>query len=111
MHAVHDDVDANILRLWLAIGLPDIADMQISPEQICTRHWNGDQIAPVNGDAWTLRWGGFAFVFFVPPAKARIPQGKRLQSRRLAGVILANEDDRLAQFDVGVGETFEVFDS
>jgi hypothetical protein len=58
-----------------------------------------------------LHRSGFAFVFFIPPAMTDVPQGKRLQSRRLAGVILAYEDDRLTQFDVGVGETLKVFDS
>jgi hypothetical protein len=85
--------------------------MEVSPEQICTRHWNGDQIPPVNGDAGTLRRSGFAFVFFVPPAKADIPQGERLQSRGFAGVVLADENHRLSQLNVRIRETLKIFDS
>ena len=74
MHAVHDDVYANVLRLRFAIGLLDIANMEISPKQICARHRNGNEVAPIDGDPRTLCRGGFTFVFFVPLAETNIPQ-------------------------------------
>ena len=76
MHAVHNDVYANVLCLRFAIGLLDIANMEISPKQICTRHRNGNEVAPIDGDPWTLCRCGFTFVFFVPLAQPDIPKSE-----------------------------------
>ncbi|HEY5043399.1 MAG TPA: hypothetical protein VIK53_15515 [Verrucomicrobiae bacterium] len=54
MHAVHDDVYADVLRLRFAIDLLDIANMEVSPKQICARHRNGDEVAAIDGDTRTL---------------------------------------------------------
>jgi hypothetical protein len=111
MNAIHDYVYADILRLWLAVGLLNIADMEIPPKKICARHWNGNQIASVDRHAGPLRRSSFPLVFFIPLPQADIPKSKCLQCRGFAGVVLADENNRLTQFNICVGETLEIFDS
>ena len=111
LDAVHNDVDADVLCVGFAIGFFDVADMEVSPEEIRARHRNGDQIASIDGDAGAFCGDGSAFVFLVPFAESDIPQGKRLQGGGFAGIVLPDKDNRLAQFDVRIGETLEISDS
>ena len=76
MHAVHDYVYSDVLRLWFSIAVFYIADMKISPQQPCARHRNSYEISAIDSAARTLCRGGFTFVFFIPFAKADIPQSE-----------------------------------
>jgi len=108
VHAVHDDVNADVLSLLLVIDLPDIAHMKVAPEKVCRRHRNGDQVAPVDGDAGTLSRDGLISVFYIPLAQPDIPQGQRLEGGGLPQVVWADEDNGLAEFDIGLAKPLEV---
>jgi hypothetical protein len=97
--------------LGFARNLADVADVEVAPEKVGAGDGDGEQIAAIDGDAGPLRRGGFAFVLFVPLAQADIPQSQRLEGGRFARVVRADEDHRLAQFDVGVRKSLEILDS
>ena len=85
-----------------AVGAAHIADMQVAPEQIGVRHRDGNEIAAVDGHSGPFLRGGFAFPAFVPLAQPHIPERQSLEGSSLAGVVRADEDHALAEFNVGI---------
>ncbi len=76
--SIHEDLDPDIVRLRRLLSLFfdsfDIADMQVPPEQVCIGDRNGDQITTVDRHSRSLLRRRLAHSFFVPSAKADLPE-------------------------------------
>lgn len=110
VHALDGDRDPDVLGSAPRAFAPVVEDEELMPEHPRGGHRYSGQVLAVDRDPRTGVGHVGRLALLEVAAQAEAPEQEGLQGARLACVVGAHEDDRVAQLDVGIEEALEAPD-
>ena len=107
-HPVDGDFDPHVGGLLAAADIANVADMELTPQEVGVRNGYRDEIPAVDRHAGALLGCRPPGTSFVPALEADVPKCEYLQGRGLPGVVGSDEDDRAAELDLDLSEALEI---